>query len=292
MMAAGTVTRKPRQARDAPRRRRGRRILVYLLGGGVAVLATIWLGARFVPDPLPHPALEVGAVDTVPVPGGLPAPVARFYDALYGDQVPVVDSAVISGRGNMRIAGMTFPARFRFAHVTGQSYRHYIELTVFGRRLLTVDEHLLDGRGRLELPFGVSEGPNVDQGANLALWAEAVWMPSVWVTDPAVSWQPIDETSARLTVPFGDEVETFTVGFDPATGLLDRMESMRFKGDTDHDKVLWINEVPEWDVLDGHPVPLRATITWADEGSPWADLRTEHVLYNADLHDYIEQNGP
>lgn len=276
----------------APRWGRGRRILAWFVGGSVVVAGTVWLGLRFEPDPLAPPDLEAGTVDTVPVPDGLPAPVARFYEMLYGDRIPVVDSAVVSGRGRMRIAGVTFPARFRFSHVTGQDYRHYIELTLFGRPLMRVDEHFLDGRGRLDLPFGVSEGPKVDQGANLALWAEAVWMPSVWVTDPRASWQPIDASSARLTVPFGDEVETFTATFDPTTGLLDRMESMRFKGADDEDKVLWINAADEWGGLDGHPVPMRATVTWADEGSPWADLRTEQVIYNPDLGGYIGQNGP
>lgn len=66
---------------------------------------------------------------------------------------------------------------------------------------MKVNEHLLDGSGRLELPFGVREGPKVDQGANLALWAEAVWMPSVWITDPQVrEKQSLELTSQGLLV--------------------------------------------------------------------------------------------
>jgi hypothetical protein len=168
----------------------------------------------------------------------------------------------------MRIAGLTFPARYRFSHVTGDAFRHDIELTMFGRRVLSVNEWFVDGHARLELPFGVSEGPNVDQGANLALWAEAVWMPSVWVTDPRARWEAVDEHRALLHVPFGDEVETFTVSFDPDTDLLRRMESTRFKGEADSDKTLWINDAIDRSEVDGHPVPPRAEVTWADEGSP------------------------
>jgi hypothetical protein len=86
------------------------------------------------------------------LPAGLPEPVDRFYRALYGDEVPSVHSAVITGRGTMRINGITLPARFRFSHVTGQHYRHYIENTLFGLRLLTVNEWFTDGTGRLDLP--------------------------------------------------------------------------------------------------------------------------------------------
>lgn len=228
----------------------------------------------------------------MPVPVGLPEPVERFYRNLYGERVPVVDSAVISGRGNMRIAGITFPARFRFSHVTGDAYRHYIELTGFGAPFMTVNEWFVDDHARLELPFGVREGPNVDQGANLALWAEAVWMPSVWITDPQAHWKHVDDTSALLTVPFGGQRETFTVHFDPDTGLLDRMQSLRFKNEADRTKTDWINEAPQWGQVDGHPVPTRATVAWANEVAPWADLQTESVIYNADLRGYIRQAGP
>jgi len=273
-------------------RRRYPRPLGYIAGGLATVLATGWVGLQVEPAPLPDTAITAGEVTTVPLPNDLPAPVERFYRALYGDRVPVVDSAVITGRGTMRIAGVTFPARFRFSHVTGQSYRHYIELTVFGARLAAVNEWFVDGHARLELPFAVSQGSNVDQGANLALWAECVWMPATWVTDPQAGWEPVDGTSARLTVPFGDGRETFIVDFDPDTGLLASMESSRFKGENDQTKTGWLNEALEWGHIDGHPVPLSAAVTWADEGSPWANFRTEQVVYNGDLDDYVREAGP
>jgi hypothetical protein len=192
----------------------------------------------------------------------------------------------------MRIAGITFPARFRFVHDAGEDYRHYIQTTIFGVRTLAVNEFYLDGTARLEVPGGVSEGAQIDQGANLALWAEAIWMPSVWVTDPRVRWEPIDDQSARLIVPFGGQEETFIVRFDPDTGLLRLMESMRYKGEDDDTKTLWINEVLEWDDLNGRTLPRQASLTWLDEGSPWATLRTDEVLYNADVATYVKQKGP
>jgi hypothetical protein len=284
-----TATSDTRDGSARPTRRR--RVVRYVSGGLAATVVLAWLGLRVDPHPAPPPPLAAGEVTRVPLPDGLPAPVARFYTELYGDEVPLIQSAVISGRGTMRVAGVTFPARWRFSHSSGEAYRHHIELTVFGRRLLAVDEWFLDGHARLELPFGTSEGPGVDQGANLALWAEAVWMPSIWITDPRVSWEPIDATSASLVVPFGDTTEHFTVEFDPTTGLLQRMESMRSRGDEAEARTLWINEAPTWGELDGWLLPLRTTVTWGDERSAWADLRTEEVVYNAELDAYIGRAG-
>ena len=187
--------------------------------------------------------------------------------------------------------GITFPARWRFSHVTGSDYRHHIELTAFGRPVMVVDEWFLDGHARLDLPMGTSEGPNVDQGANLALWAEAIWMPAVWVTDPRVRWEPVDETRANLVVPFRGAEETFAVEFDPTSGLVHRLRSMRFKGEQDTARTVWMNDVVDWGELDGHPVPVRADVQWEDEATPWARLRTESVLYNADLTEYVRAAG-
>ena len=43
-------------------------------------------------------------------------------------------------------------------------------------------------------------------------------------------WEPIDQTHARLIVPFEDTAEDeFTVTFDPETNLITRMETRRWK---------------------------------------------------------------
>ena len=268
-----------------------RTLLIFLaVLVGLALLG--WAGLQITPraftDLEPPATTPATTLATAPLPDDLPAPVERFYRELYGEQVPIIDTAVISGRGTMRIAGVTLPVRWRFLHDTGQAYRHRIETTWFGLRTLAIDERYLDGTARLELPMGVVEGPNVDQGANLALWAEAVWMPAVWVTDPRVRWEPIDEHTAVLVVPFDAEEETFVARFDPDTGLLQLLESMRFKGEDDATRTLWLNEVTAWSELDGQLQPIETAVTWFDEGSPWAVLTTEQVVYDLELTDEVE----
>lgn len=268
------------------------KLVLVLAVAAAIVVGLVWAGLVIKPAPFAPFSAPTADIRTMPLPANLPAPVERFYRQLYGDNVPLLESAVITGRGTMTINGITMPVRFRFTHQAGKAYRHYIETTLWGFPLLTVNEHYVDGTARLVLPFGVSEGPNINQGANLALWAESIWLPTVWLTDARAQWQAVDAQTARLVVPFEQGEETIVVRFDPQTNLITQMESMRFRDSADQGKLPWLNEIRAWEPFDGRLSPLQTQITWGDASAPWAVLTTEDIRYNADVTDYIRADGP
>jgi uncharacterized protein DUF6544 len=195
----------------------------------------------------------------------------------YGERVPLITSAVISGRGTMRpFAGISFPARFRFIHEAGRTFRAYFELTVCGLPIMKVDEHYVDGRFRQEgTPAGVEEGePKLDHSANGRMWAEwATWLPAMLLTDPQVRWMPIDDTTALLVVPFAQAQEHLIARFDPETGKLQYVEMMKYKHADDTTKTLWINAV------------------WFGD-RPWAEFNIEDVTYNVGVDTSLAAKGP
>lgn len=170
----------------------------------VLVLALGWLGLQVRPAPFADFPEASQPAETVPLPNGLPAPVERYYRLAYGDAVPVVHSVVITGRAKMRPFGVWLPARYRFTHDAGNGYRHYIEATWFRIPVMKVNERYVDGKALMELPWMKDDGEQLDQAANIGMWAElAASAPSVFLTDPRVRWRAVDDETAILVVPLG-----------------------------------------------------------------------------------------
>jgi hypothetical protein len=267
-----------------------------LIAAGIILILIIivWAGLKVKPARFTDFPQKPGPIETIALPDGLPAPVERYYRKIYGDKIPVIKSAVLSGRATLRPFGpITFQGRFRFTHdVTGHAYRHYIEATFFGLPIFHVNEGYLDGKSYFEGPFGLTDqGPKVDQAANLGMWAEFWSEPSAFLTDPQVHWIAVDEENALLEVPFENTKEHFIVRFDPQTGLPRYTEAMRYQNSNSAQKSLWITTAVSDDWQNGRLVRSVGAATWLQDGKPWALFTIEDFRYNVDVSSYIRARG-
>jgi hypothetical protein len=265
------------------------------IAGVLAALVFLgWLGLQVQPAPFPDfPQASQASFETTGLPAGLPAPVERFYRTVYGDRVPVYTSAVLTGRATIKpFAGIAMPARYRFVHVAGRDYRHYIEACWFGLPFLKVNERYVDGESLMEIPgIGNDSGPKVEWSANQGMWAESWQFPALFVTDPRVTWLPVDDETAILDVPFKETRQQFVVRFDPETGLPTWSETMRYHASTSDEKTLWMTRALEWAEIDGVLTNTVGSATWMDSGRPWAVFTLEDARFNVDVTEYVRAHG-
>jgi len=253
-----------------------------LIGGGLLG----WIGLQIWPHSFPPLGENPKPPETVPMPDGLPAPVEHFYETVYGEEIPLIETVIIQGRGVLKpFMNIPIPTRFVFVHVAGKDYRHYFEATLFGIPLLKVNEGYLDGASFFEIPMAsFTNNSYANQAANLTLWSEAIWFPAVWLTDPRVHWESVDAYSALLYVPFEEDEENFLVQFNPQTGLIDKMETMRYRGTAEgQPKIPWSlrNEMNQ--PTSQSKVSSVWSAMWLDQGSPWAYFTVEELTFNADV---------
>ncbi len=255
---------------------------------GVALALFIggaWLGlqvtaSRFTSAPAGN------APDTVPVPHGLPAPVARFARTVYGDRIPVVETAVVLGRARLAPVGIPMPTRFRFTYdAKRSSHYHEIEVTWFNLPFMRIHERNLEGRVTLDLSVlgKVDDRPRTNRAGIQGYWAEVLaWVPAIPLTDPRVAWEAVDDNTARLALPGLDAVEALTVTFDPDTGLLDRVDTLRYQSEERAERWGWHNRTYQWQGLNGSTVPVTTKTQW-NAAAPWATWKIDDIILNVDV---------
>jgi hypothetical protein len=257
-------------------------VVAILAGILLALGAVVWAGFLVPVRPFPPP--EDSPVEWVPIPDDVPGPVHRYLRAVSpdGESIPEVARIEYGGTGSARPFGVWLPIRHYATIVPGASMERVMEFPWFGAKLIHAEDTYRGGAGATALSGlvnGVTEGPDTDQGAFLALAAESVLVPS-W-TAFGGAWDALDEHRARLTFPFRDGHESLVVAFDPDTGLPARIEADRYKSE-DGPKTRWAIELREYRrSVQGLSVPGEFAVRWEDEDGPWSRWAVDRLVVSS-----------
>lgn len=97
-----------------------------------------------------------------------------------------------------------------------------------------------------------------------------------------VHWEAVDDVTARLVVPFGEQEDNLLVRFDPQTGLMTQMSALRYR-DQEEEKIPWQVSYQSWKTFHSVKIPTQIAVMWEDEGNPWSFWTVEGVEYNVDV---------
>jgi hypothetical protein len=222
------------------------------------------------------------------LPDHLPQMLRQHLDVDGDGLVPHMASVELWGRGRMRVAsGVWLPLRMRTQHqLFGRAFAADIELSWHGRTVVSATEAFVDGRGWSQQGPNIAVGPEIDQGANLFLWSEAVLIPWLHTTDHAPT---VDETGPgqlALGLPFGEEAEPALLEFED--GHPARFSARRFRG-VGGEKTDWEVAYTGWQQVAGIRLPDRVEVRWADEPEPWFRFEREGFAANPDVSARLEE---
>jgi len=132
------------------------------------------------------------------------------------------------------------------------------------------------------LPIATSKSNvKVDQASLQRFLAEIVWYPSAALCS-YVTWEPIDDHSARATMTFQGTTGSGVFHFDQL-GNFREFRSRRFKETgPDAQPVEWIVKSDKFEVRNGVKIPVKLTATWKLEPGDWTWLKMEvtKITYN------------
>jgi hypothetical protein len=218
----------------------------------------------------------------------LPAPVARWVAAARLDDLAGVETVGSVAHGRVRLGRLPWlPIDMRTLHRLGRDQVRDIRLRIGPVPLLGVLDAYVDGAGITKIGPIPTIGPEVDQGAVLAMWAEAIAWPAAWHHLPGLRWSAVDEEHARLHLPFATGEEVVDVTFDRASGFPRLFEVDRFKAGGR--KVRWRAECSDLRSYDGFRAWSHVRAAWADDPGPWFEAWFDRIVPNVKVDRAVER---
>ena len=220
----------------------------------------------------------------------LPEPVRRYlkHTGIVGK--PSVDTVYLEQKGQMYLGSKQgwVPLDAQ-EHYTMQPPGFVWDATIHKGPLLIARgrDMYANGEGRMLIKAGSlftvvdDEGPEMDQGSMMRYLSEMIWFPAAFLDDN-ISFEPIDDESARVTLTDADKSVSATMYFDEEGKVTDFVAKRYRTVEGRYDLETWSAPVYEYGELAGLKLPLRGGAVWKlPEGDlKYADITITHLEYN------------
>lgn len=203
--------------------------------------------------------------------GDLPDPARRYFLHAIRPGAKLARSVLLEMAGEIRLQPdgpwMPMQAREVIAPPNG-----FVWEATAGRGMTRFSgaDYYAEGRGRTSfrlwdlVPVVQAGGPDVARSARGRLAGESIWNPAALLPQRGVTWEPIDERTARATLVIDGEPIPITLTVEP-DGRLHSVTVERWGDRTDDGQFAPIPfgvEILEECVFDGYTVPCRVEGGW------------------------------
>jgi hypothetical protein len=203
-----------------------------------------------------------------------PPPVQRFFAAVLTDGQPIVSAVRLSHAGtfNMGESGESWRPFTSTQRVTTRPPGFVWDgrVTMLPGISVRVHDAYITGEGLLHASlFGLVTMARADstralaEGELMRYFAEAAWYPTALLPSQGITWQALDERSARATLVDGRTTITLTFMFDDE-GLVRRVRA-EARGRTVGTSVVptpWEGAWGKYGTRNGMRVPLEGEVAW------------------------------
>ena len=124
-----------------------------------------------------------------------------------------------------------------------------------------------------------AKGDYINQGELLRWLGESVWFPTNLLPSEYLTWQPINDTSAKLLFNHNDLKLYYIVTFNNKNELI-KLETNRYMDENNLKQ--WIGECSNYQEVNGIKIPFNIKATWKldDENYNYVDFNIKKIEYN------------
>ncbi len=124
-------------------------------------------------------------------------------------------------------------------------------------------------------------GPEMDQGSMMRYLSEMIWFPTAFLSDN-ISFEPLDDRSARVTLTDGGKTVSATMFIDEAGRLVDLVAERYRTVEGAFALERWSTPVDEYGELAGLRLPVRGRAVWKLAGGDveYIDVTITELQYD------------
>lgn len=204
----------------------------------------------------------------------LPEPVRRSLEGsgVVGSEIPRTVTVRQTGRIRTSLSGgwQRFTASEEYT-LDPPGFVWRSTLRMGGIPLGRATDSLVDGHGHMHvrllgmLTVVDEQGPEMDQGSVLRWLNETMWFPAVWTTD-LITWEPVDENSARGSVVVGAVTADAEFRFAEDGRLVDFVADRYRDMNGGFELTKWSTPLVEHRRFGGLVLPARGSAVWHLDG--------------------------